>query len=77
MKPSPLKVVTVAYKILVSMGSFNMVASGLEKNKTREQMSDINRETVNLISKGFCKAIQIPPVASNERLLSSNGSNLS
>lgn len=57
------------------MGSNSTVACDLEKNKTHEQMSDINKETVN-----FQRLLQsysnTASKNSNDRLLTSNGSNL-
>lgn len=74
MKPSPLKVVTVAYKT-GHLWEVSTVACDLEKNKTHEQMSDINRETEN-----FQRLLQsysnTASKTSNDRLLTSNGSNL-
>ena len=75
MKPSPLKWSQLHTKS-GHLWEVSTVACNLEKkNKTHEQMSDINRQTVN-----FQRLLQsysnTTSNTSNDRLLTSNGSNL-
>lgn len=75
MKPSPLKWSQLHTKS-GHLWEVSTVACDLEKkNKTHEQMSDINRQTVN-----FQRLLQsysnTTSNTSNDRLLTSNGSNL-